>query len=78
VELSRRQDHIRLAAVFGCFIPFQIVLIPMATDFGQVGAGQDRYPGWFLVHVVYGIGFSTLYFRNYYAVSSPPNWCGRR
>lgn len=53
--------------LFACFIPFQIVLIPMATVLGFLGiAGTTA--GLVLVHVVYGIGFSTLYFRNYYAV----------
>ena len=53
--------------LFACFIPFQIVLIPMATVLGQLGiAGTTS--GLVLVHVVYGVGFTTLYFRNYYAV----------
>ncbi|MDJ0995503.1 MAG: carbohydrate ABC transporter permease [Dinoroseobacter sp.] len=52
--------------LFACFIPFQMVLIPMATVLGKLGlAGTTT--GLVLVHVVYGIGFSTLYFRNYYA-----------
>ncbi|WBU54571.1 carbohydrate ABC transporter permease [Paracoccus sp. SCSIO 75233] len=52
--------------LFSCFIPFQIVLIPMARVLGTLGlAGSTT--GLILVHVVYGIGFSTLYFRNYYA-----------
>ncbi len=52
--------------LFSCFIPFQIVLIPMARVLGMLGmAGSVR--GLVLVHVVYGIGFTTLYFRNYYA-----------
>jgi len=52
--------------LFSCFIPFQIVLIPMATVLGKLGLAGS-IPGLVLVHVVYGIGFSTLYFRNYYA-----------
>ncbi|MCL4066577.1 carbohydrate ABC transporter permease [Pseudomonas sp. GX19020] len=52
--------------LFSCFIPFQIVLIPMARVLGMLGlAGSVQ--GLILVHVVYGLGFSTLYFRNYYA-----------
>ena len=51
--------------LFGCFIPFQIVLIPMARVLGIAGlAGTTS--GLVLVHVVYGIGFTTLYYRNYY------------
>ena len=52
--------------LFSCFIPFQIVLIPMAMVLGQLGLAGS-VPGLVLVHVVYGIGFTTLYYRNYYA-----------
>jgi len=52
--------------LFACFIPFQIVLIPMARVLGELGLSGST-AGLVLVHVVYGIGFSTLYFRNYYA-----------
>ncbi|MDB2412782.1 carbohydrate ABC transporter permease [Litoricolaceae bacterium] len=51
--------------LFSCFIPFQIVLIPMAKILGLLGMAGTT-PGLVLVHVVYGIGFSTLFFRNYY------------
>lgn len=52
--------------LFSCFIPFQIVLIPMARMLGIFGlAGTTG--GLVLVHVVYGLGFTTLFFRNYYA-----------
>lgn len=52
--------------LFSCFIPFQIVLIPMARMLGMMGLAGST-PGLILVHVVYGLGFTTLYFRNYYA-----------
>ena len=55
------------ALLFSCFIPFQIVLIPMAVILGKIGIAGS-IPGLVLVHVVYGIGFTTLYYRNYYAV----------
>ena len=51
--------------LFGCFIPFQIVLIPMSQVLGKLGLAGDT-AGLVLVHVTYGIGFSTLFFRNYY------------
>ena len=51
--------------LFGCFIPFQIVLIPMASFLGKVGLAQS-ISGLVFVHVVYGLCFTTLYFRNYY------------
>ena len=52
--------------LFACFIPFQIVLIPMARMLGLMGLA-GTIPGLVFVHVVYGLGFTTLYFRNYYA-----------
>jgi glucose/mannose transport system permease protein len=51
--------------LLACFIPFQIVLIPMARILGLIGIAGST-PGLVLVHVVYGIGFTTLFFRNYY------------
>lgn len=52
--------------LLSCFIPFQIVLIPMARVLGILGlAGTTS--GLVVVHVVYGLGFTTLFFRNYYA-----------
>ncbi len=51
--------------LFGCFIPFQIVLIPSARVLGMLNlAGTTQ--GLVLVHVVYGVGFTTLFFRNSY------------
>lgn len=51
--------------LFACFIPFQAVLIPMAQALGRLDlAGTTA--GLVLVHVVYGLGFTTLFFRNYY------------
>ena len=54
------------ALMFSVFIPFQIVLIPMARTLGLLHMA-GTVPGLVLVHVVYGIGFTTLFFRNYYA-----------
>src|SRR6195256_290766 len=54
------------AMLFSVFIPFQIVLIPMAKTLGLLGiAGTVK--GLIFVNSVYGIGFPTLFFRNYYA-----------
>ena len=52
--------------LFACFIPFQIVLIPMARMLGLMGLAGST-PELILVHIVYGLDFTTLYFRNYYA-----------
>lgn len=51
--------------LFGCFIPFQVVLLPMARLLGMMGLA-GTIPGLIFVHVIYGIGFTTLFFRNYY------------
>ncbi|WP_420883611.1 carbohydrate ABC transporter permease [Lentilitoribacter sp. EG35] len=52
--------------LLSCFIPFQIVLIPAAKVLGVLGLSGSIF-GLILIHLVYGIGFSTLFFRNYYA-----------
>ncbi len=55
--------------LIGTMIPFQVVLLPMARTLGFLGlAGTTS--GLILVHVVYGLAFTTLFFRNYY-VSIP-------
>ena len=65
--------------VFG-FIPFQSVIIPMAVILGFLGHFGNQlidltgYSFGFgnptvnlvIVHTVYGLGFTTLFFRNYY------------
>lgn len=56
--------------LFSVFIPFQIVLIPMARTLGILHLA-GTVPGLVFVHVVYGIGFTTLFFRNYYAAFPP-------
>jgi glucose/mannose transport system permease protein len=51
--------------LFGCFIPFQVVLLPMARVLGLMDLAGS-ISGLIFVHVIYGIGFTTLFFRNYY------------
>ena len=55
--------------LLGCFIPFQVVLLPMARTLGWLGIANTT-TGLVLVHVVYGLAFTTLFFRNFY-VSVP-------
>lgn len=51
--------------LLSCFIPFQIALVPMAKILGLFGiAGTTG--GLVFVHIIYGLGFTTLFFRNYY------------
>jgi glucose/mannose transport system permease protein len=56
--------------LFSVFIPFQIVLIPMARLLGELGLA-GTVGGLVFVHTVYGIGFGTLFFRNFYAAFPP-------
>ena len=51
--------------LFGCFVPFQVVLLPMARVLGLMDLAGS-ISGLIFVHVIYGIGFTTLFFRNYY------------
>ena len=51
--------------LFGCFIPFQVILLPMARILGLMDLAGS-ITGLIFVHVIYGIGFTTLFFRNYY------------
>ena len=55
--------------MIGCFIPFQVVLLPMAQTLGWLGIANST-TGLVFVHVVYGLAFTTLFFRNFY-VSVP-------
>jgi glucose/mannose transport system permease protein len=66
--------------LFACFIPFQSVIIPMAVILGKLGEwgnfcadviGVSLGLGnptvnLVIVHTVYGLGFTTLFFRNFY------------
>jgi glucose/mannose transport system permease protein len=51
--------------LLACFIPFQIVLIPSARILGLTGLA-GTITGLVLIHAIYGLGFTTLFFRNYY------------
>lgn len=52
--------------LFGMFIPYQSILIPLVQVLQTVGL-YGTIPGLIFVHVVYGIPITTLIFRNYYA-----------
>jgi glucose/mannose transport system permease protein len=62
----RGSDLIFAAFLFGMFIPYQSVLIPLVQFLSAIGL-VGGIPGLILVHVVYGIPITTLIFRNYYA-----------
>ena len=58
-------DLLFTALLIGCFIPFQVVLLPMAQTLGWLGIANST-AGLVFVHVVYGLAFTTLFFRNFY------------
>jgi len=55
--------------LMGCFVPFQAILLPMAQTLGLLGIANTPL-GLGMVLTLYGLPFSTLFFRNYY-VSIP-------
>ncbi len=61
----RGSDVMFTALLLGCFIPFQVVLLPMAQTLGYLGIANS-IAGLIFVHVVYGLAFTTLFFRNFY------------
>ena len=52
--------------LFGMFIPYQSILIPLFQFLKSINLYGD-IPGLILVHVIYGLPITTLIFRNYYA-----------
>jgi len=62
----RGSNILFLLMLFGMFIPYQSILIPLTQFLGSVGLGGTIW-GLILVHVVYGLPITTLIFRNYYA-----------
>ncbi len=55
--------------LLGAFVPYQVFLLPMSQVLGQLGIASSL-AGLILVHTVYGLAFTTLFFRNFY-VSVP-------
>ncbi|MEJ5223358.1 MAG: carbohydrate ABC transporter permease [Anaerolineales bacterium] len=55
--------------LFGMFIPYQSILIPLVvfTNTIMKPLGLSGIPSLILAHVIYGIPITTLTFRNYYA-----------
>ncbi len=62
----RGADVLFPAILFGMFIPYQAILIPLVQTMRLLGL-YGTIPGLIFVHVVYGIPITTLIFRNYYA-----------
>jgi glucose/mannose transport system permease protein len=52
--------------LFGMFIPYQSILIPLVDFMHKINL-YGGLPGLVLTHIIYGIPITTLTFRNYYA-----------
>ncbi len=57
--------------LFGIFLPYQAVLIPLVQTMGAAGLRGGDDPtgglrGLLLVHIIYGLPITTLIFRNYF------------
>lgn len=61
----RGADTIFALMLFGAFIPFQVILLPMARTLGLLGLAGS-VTGLVFVHTVYGLAFTTLFFRNFF------------
>lgn len=62
----RGADILFPAILFGMFIPYQAILIPLVQTLNSVKL-YGSLLGLIFVHVIYGIPITTLIFRNYYA-----------
>jgi glucose/mannose transport system permease protein len=61
----RGSEIIFTALMVGCFIPFQVVILPMARVLGMAEMASTT-TGLVFVHIIYGLAFTTMFFRNYY------------
>lgn len=59
-------DLVFTLILFGMFIPYQAVMIPLVQLMQGIGV-PSGIPSLFVLHVVYGLPICTLIFRNYYA-----------
>jgi glucose/mannose transport system permease protein len=65
----RGADFIFPFILFGMFIPYQSILIPLVIFINNTlrYIGMGGIPALILAHIIYGIPITTLTFRNYYA-----------
>jgi glucose/mannose transport system permease protein len=65
----RGADFIFPLILFGMFIPYQSILIPLVIFINNTlrYIGMGGIPALILTHIIYGIPITTLTFRNYYA-----------
>lgn len=52
--------------IFGMFIPYQSILIPLVRSMNRIGL-YGHLSGLIVTHIIYGLPISSLMFRNYYA-----------
>jgi len=62
----RGSDIIFTLILFGMFIPYQSILIPLVLVLKSIGL-YGSIPGLIITHIIYGIPIVTLIFRNYYS-----------
>jgi len=62
----RGSDALFGMLLFGVFMPFQVVLLPMSQVLGWLGISSS-IGGLIVVHCLAGLAGTTLFFRNYYA-----------
>jgi glucose/mannose transport system permease protein len=63
-------DVVFTLILFGMFIPYQAVMIPLRQIVQEIGL-PPGIPTLVFVHCIYGIPICTLIFRNYYATTVP-------
>ena len=59
-------DFVFPLILFGMFIPYQAILIPMFQTMSYLGL-RGGLSGLVIVHVIYGLPITTLIFRSYFA-----------
>lgn len=62
---SRSANLIMLLVTIGLFIPYQAMMFPTVKILSAIGIFRT-YPGIVFVHVIYGLPYTTLLFRNFY------------
>ena len=62
---SRHANLIMLLVTIGLFVPYQAMLYPTVKILSNVGLFRT-YGGIVFVHVIYGLPYTTMLFRNFY------------
>ena len=62
----RGSDILFSLVLFGMFIPYQSILVPLIVTLQKFGL-YGKWYGLTIVHIIYGIPITTLIFRNYFS-----------